>query len=148
MTSHAETLSGNIIAKEAGVFIGAMEKGLASGLTMAGWEILNNYDMALSFMDGGILVGSIAITHSFLESLILLVEHFFPTAILTEFSDSSVDLVGNLVSSVVYAIMSRFLGGFSPFDNADHLSSIFFNVVYAFAVTSGSEFVISRAKSM
>lgn len=148
MTSHAETLSGVSIVKEAGIFIGAMEKGFASGLTMAGWEIINNYDMALSFMDGGILVGSIAITHTFLETLILLVEKFFPSSILQEFSDSSIDVVGNLVSSVVYAIMSRFLGGFSPFDNADHLSSIFFNTVYAFALTSGSEFVISKAKGM
>jgi hypothetical protein len=144
MTSHAEVSSGNIIAKEAGLFMGAMHKGMAAGLTMAGWEMLNGYDMGLSFMDGGLLVGSIALTHTFLEGLIFLIERFFPSSALEEFASMNVDVSGNLTSSIVYAIMSRFLGGWSPFDNGDHISSIFFNTVYAFALTSGSEFVISK----
>lgn len=147
MTSHAETLSGKgMIAKEATVFISAMERGIASGLTMAGWEIINGYDMALSFMDGGLLVGSIALTHTFLEGLVMLIENFFPSAVIDEFATSSIDVAGNLASSLVYSIMSRFLGGFSPFDTTDHISSIFFNTIYAFAVTSGSEFVMTKLK--
>lgn len=147
MTSHQESSAVSIAAKEAGVFVGALEKGLAAGFTMGVWESVNDMDITLSFMDGGLLAGTIAFTHTFLEGLIKIIENFMPGVVLTEADMLSVDAAGNLTSSIAYAVFSRFLGGWSPFDGDEHMASLFFNTLYAFAITSGSEFVVAKIKS-
>lgn len=147
MTSHIESSALSLATKEAGVFVGAVEKGLSAGLAMGVWESLNNMDVTLSFMDGGLLAASIGFTHTFLEGIIKIIETFMPGVVLSEADMLSVDAAGNLTSSLAYAIFSRLLGGWSPYDGDDHLSSLFVNALYAFALTSGSEFIVAKIKS-
>jgi len=147
MTSHIESNAMSLASKEAGVFVGAFEKGVAAGVVMGTLESLNNMDVTLSFMDGALLTTTIAVTHTFLEGIIKIIEQFMPGVVLTEADMYNIDAAGNLTSSILYAFLSRFLGGWTPFDGGDHLTSIMYNVMYGFVISSTTEFVVAKYKA-
>lgn len=137
----------SLASKEAGIFVGAFEKGVAAGVVMGTLESLNGMDVTLSFMDGALLTTTIAVTHTFLEGIIKIVEQFMPGVVLTEADMYNIDAAGNVTSGILYALLSRFLGGWSPFDGGDHLSSMMYNTLYAFVIASSAEFMVARYKA-
>lgn len=146
MTSHIEANAMSLAAGAQGIFVGAFEKGIAAGVAMGAVESLSNMDVWLSFQDGALFTMTVGLTHAFLEGVIKAIEKFIPGVVLSEFDMYNIDAAGNLTSAILYAFFSRLLGGWSPFDGQDHLSSMIYNTMYGFTIASTTEFAVARYK--